>query len=68
MAVDVVERRPLWRRFNRSQCMDCPPGQKKEVVVRVGGRCGEVVVALGGTSLGSHSSGSASGVVDYQNT
>ena len=47
MAVDVVERWPLSRSFNKSQCMDYPPGQKKEVVVHMsGGRCGEVVMAV----------------------
>ena len=47
VAVDVVERWPLSRSFNRSQCMDYPPGQKKEVVVHMsGGRCGEVVMAV----------------------
>ena len=43
MAVAIVERWPL---RNKSECMDCPPGQKN-------GRCGEVAVSIGSTVLPS---------------
>ena len=33
VAVAVVERWPLWRGLNKSQCVDCPPGQNKLAVV-----------------------------------
>ena len=29
MAIAAVEGWPFWRGFNKCQCMDCPPGQKK---------------------------------------
>ena len=41
MALAVVERWPLYRSLNKSQCMDCPSGQNKVAVVEIvlrGGR------------------------------
>ena len=33
MAIATVEGWPFWRGFNKCQCMDCLPGQKKAAVV-----------------------------------
>ena len=40
MALAVVERWPLYRGLNNSQCMDCPSGQNKMTVVEIVLRCG----------------------------
>jgi len=46
VAVAVLERRPLHRDLNKSECVDRPIRRDKKVAVVEKGRCGEVAVVV----------------------